>query len=122
LKSYQSIYTAITNYLYSSPLSGQIELLIASIQPNTIVPQAAIQHLLSMGRMHITSVNVFILPVLDPTYLQNNVDSETGSENARSTRYFFQFSTLNSFRVDQSANRNTSNSRLGFIHPLLIIH
>ncbi|THU97989.1 hypothetical protein K435DRAFT_796077 [Dendrothele bispora CBS 962.96] len=74
VKGYQSIYTTITDTLYSSPSSGQIELLIALTQPNTIVLQAAIQHPLSMGRMYITSNDVFVSPVLDPSYLQNNVD------------------------------------------------
>ncbi|THU82921.1 alcohol oxidase [Dendrothele bispora CBS 962.96] len=74
VKGYQSIYTTITDTLYTSPSSGQIELLIALTQPNTIVLQAAIQHPLSMGRMYITSNDVFVSPVLDPAYLQNNVD------------------------------------------------
>ncbi|THU82406.1 hypothetical protein K435DRAFT_784636 [Dendrothele bispora CBS 962.96] len=74
VKGYQSIYSTITDTLYTSPSSGQIELLIALTQPNTIVLQAAIQHPLSMGRMYITSNDVFVSPVLDPAYLQNNVD------------------------------------------------
>ncbi|THU97035.1 hypothetical protein K435DRAFT_74069 [Dendrothele bispora CBS 962.96] len=60
------------------PPSGQITHLIPLAQPDTIVLPAVIQHPLS---------NV-------------DLDSETRRENARSTRCFFQFSTLNSFRVD----------------------
>ncbi|THU92770.1 hypothetical protein K435DRAFT_862146 [Dendrothele bispora CBS 962.96] len=63
LKSYQSIYTTITNDLYSSPSSGQIEALIVLAQPDTIVLHAAIQHPLSMGRMYITSRDVFVSPI-----------------------------------------------------------
>ncbi|THU89904.1 hypothetical protein K435DRAFT_864852 [Dendrothele bispora CBS 962.96] len=84
LKSCQSIYTAITEDLYSSPFSGQIELLIPLAQPDTIILQADIQHPLSISRIHLTSGDIFVSPVLDPADFRNNVNLERRSEKSTS--------------------------------------
>jgi choline dehydrogenase len=77
ISGFKAIYGAAQKSLSSA--LGQIELLLSINTPGEIRVQAALQRPYSMGRMYITSSNIFDPPVIDPNYFSNPAGALLGS-------------------------------------------